>query len=161
MLDPLSQATIQVFLCTASLRRQLWHFRTQIALGWNWQSRGEMQEGMVGGRVGFLVGRLWERGKGERREEGGGVRCIVESVFSTSYFFASCRSMSLHIFAASVLFCLISGSMMSHHKHCARCLRISPGESAIVWSLYCSTEWSSLPSCSERHIERPSPNIPE
>ena len=30
------------------------------ALGWNWLSRVEMQKGMVGGRVGFLVAGLWE-----------------------------------------------------------------------------------------------------
>ena len=60
MLVPMSQATIQVFLCTASLRRQLCHFRIQIALGWNWLSRVEMHEGMVDGRVGFLVAGLWE-----------------------------------------------------------------------------------------------------
>ena len=69
MLVPMSQATIQVFLCTANLRRQLCHFRIQIALGWNWLSRVEMQQGMVGGRVGFLVAGLWE-----------GVRCIIEKV---------------------------------------------------------------------------------
>ena len=60
MLVPMSHATIQVFLCTASLRRQLCHFRIQIALGWNWLSRVEMQQGMLGGRVGFLVAGLWE-----------------------------------------------------------------------------------------------------
>ena len=32
-----------VFLCTASLRRQLCHFRVHISLGWNWLSRVEMQ----------------------------------------------------------------------------------------------------------------------
>ena len=61
---PMSQATIQVFLCTARLRRQLCHFRIQIAV-----------DGMVGGLVRFLVAGLWED-----------VRCIIESVFSTSYF---------------------------------------------------------------------------
>ena len=64
MLVPMSQATIQVFLCTASLRRQLCHFRLQIALGWNWLSCVEMQYGMVGGRVGFLVAGLWEAVRG-------------------------------------------------------------------------------------------------
>ena len=63
----MSQETIQVFLFTACLKRQLCHFRLQIALGWNWLSRVEMQQGMVGGRVGFLVAGLWE-----------GVRCIIE-----------------------------------------------------------------------------------
>ena len=53
MLVPMSQATIQVFLCTASLRRLLCHFRIQIALGWNWLSR-----------VGFLVAGLWESVRG-------------------------------------------------------------------------------------------------
>ena len=91
MLVPMSQATIQVFLCTASVRRQLCHFRTQIALGWNWLSRVEMQEGMIGGRVGFLFAGLRE-----------GVRCILEKVIfrPAFFFFACCRTMSLHICAA-------------------------------------------------------------
>ena len=69
MLVPMSQATTHASLCTASLRRQLCHFRIQIALGWNWLSRVEMQQGMVGGRVGFLVAGLLE-----------GVRGIIEKV---------------------------------------------------------------------------------
>ena len=44
-------------------------FPKQIALGWNWPPRVEMQQGMVGGRVGFLVARLWE-----------GVRGMIEKV---------------------------------------------------------------------------------
>ena len=51
---------------------------------------------MVGGRVGFLVAGLWE-----------GVRGIIEKMnFSTSHFFACCRSMSIHIFAATLAFSL-------------------------------------------------------
>ena len=65
----MSPETIRVYLCTASLKRQLCHCRLQIALGWNWPSRFEMQQGMVGGRVGFLVAGLWE-----------GVRWIIENV---------------------------------------------------------------------------------
>ena len=48
---------------------------------------------MVGGRVGFLVAGLWE-----------GVRCIIEEVIFRPAFFACCRSMSLHIFAATLAF---------------------------------------------------------
>ena len=55
MLVPMSQATKQVFPRTASLRRQLCHFRIQIALGWNWLSRFEMQKGWLAAVLGFLL----------------------------------------------------------------------------------------------------------
>ena len=96
MVVPMSQASIQVFLCTASLRRQLCHFRIQIALGWNWLSRVEMQSGMVGGCVGFLVAGLWE-----------GVRGIIEKMIFDQLFLhvaAQCRFTSLLLLWRFLLF---------------------------------------------------------
>ena len=63
---------------------------------------------MVGGRVGFLVAGLWE-----------GVRGIIEKCFFDQLFFACCRSMSLHISAATLAFLLFFRVLggLAHHKH--------------------------------------------
>ena len=99
---PMSQATIQVFLCTASLRRQLCLPFPNI-FGWNWLSPVEMQQGMVGGRVGFLVAGLW----------GGRARLYLKNDFFDQLFFACCRSVSLHIWR----FCFFSGGLAHHNSN--------------------------------------------
>ena len=79
-------------------------FRIQIALGWNWLSRVEMQQGMVGGRVGFLVAGLWE-----------GVPGTILNDFSTSYFLhvaVQCRFTSLLLLGR---FCFFFGSWEVSH----------------------------------------------
>ena len=59
---------------------------------------------MVGGRVGFLVAGLSE-----------GVRGIFENMIFDQLLFACCRSMSLHIFAATLAFLLFFGSWEVSH----------------------------------------------
>ena len=97
MLVPMSQATTQAFQCAASLR----------FLGWNWLSRVEMQQGMVGGRVGFLVAGLWQ-----------GVRGIIEKVIFRPAIFlhvaVQCRFTSLLALWRFCFFRVLGG--LAHHK---------------------------------------------
>ena len=101
MLVPVSQATIQIFLCTASSRRQLCHFRVQIALSWNWLSRV----------VGFLVAGFWEV-----------VRCMIEKVILRPAIFCMLPFyVASHLccyFGAFAFFRVLGG--LAHHNVSAR-----------------------------------------
>ena len=99
----MTQETIHVFLRTACLRLQLCHYRIQIAFGWNWLLRVEMQSGMVDDRVEFLVGELW----------GGYAALLKKCFFRPAMFFAFCLSMPHPIFAATLAFLPFSGTRRS------------------------------------------------
>ena len=98
MLVPMSEATIQVFLRTASLRRQLCHFRMQLALVGNGHCVLRSNKGWLAAVLGFLF-----------EDFGVEYAALLKNVFRPA-FFACCRGMSLHIFAATLAFLLCWGS---------------------------------------------------
>ena len=101
MLVPTSQATIQVFLCTASLRRQLCHFRKQLALGGIGYRLLRCNKGW------FLVAGLWE-----------GVRGIIENMNFDQLFFCMLPfNVASHLccfFGVFAFFRVLGG--LTHHK---------------------------------------------